>query len=175
MHRFLLLVTALAALVPAAAMARSQAQLDCAVRRVPAGLGDNLAAAMVASDRIRLSPLQETLARAMRPCVAANRMRDAEAEAYYDYLLARLPREALARQLARAGIATQRIDAAMGFGPGRTNQAMADMDETEAARATAALAAAGIDEKRLPAANWRKVMTYIDLTARMYRTLPALN
>ena len=37
--------------------------------------------------------------------------------------------------------------------------------------ALAALAAAGIDETRLPAQTWRKVMTYIDLTPRMYRAL----
>ncbi len=161
----------LAAGLAAPAIARPQAQLDCAVRRVPAGLGANLAGAMVAADRARLGPLQETLERAMRPCVAANRMNDAQAEAYYDYLLARLPRAALARQLAAAGIPTARIDAAMDFGPGRPNTPMRERDEAETDRATAALVAAGIREERLPARTWRKVMTYIDLTPRMYRAL----
>ena len=175
MRGILCMIAALAVSAPAIVMARSQAQLDCAVQRAPAGLGDNLAAAMVDADRTRLGPLQETLARAMRPCVATSHMSDADAETYYDYLLARLPREALVRQLARAGIATARIDAAMGFGPGRPNKAMRDMDGAEAARASAALAADGIDEKRLSAANWRKAMTYMDLTPRMYRYLQALN
>ena len=93
---------------------------------------------------------------------------------YYDYALARLPREALIRQLARAGIAVARIDAAMGFGPGRANKAMRDMDEAEGQAAAAALAAGGIDEKRLTPANWHKVMTYMDLTPRMYSYLQAL-
>ncbi len=157
------------------ALARTQAQLDCAIQRAPTGLGDNLAAAMIATDRVRLGPLQQQLERAVRQCVAVNHMRDAEAEIYYDYALARLPREALIRQLARAGIVAARIDAAMGFGPGRANTAMRDMDEAEGARATAALAAGGIDEKRLTPANWHKVMTYMDLTPRMYRYLQALN
>ena len=161
----------LAAGLAAPAVARPQAQLDCAVRRVPAGLGANLAAAMVAGDRARLGPLQETLERAMRPCVAANRMNDSQAEAYYDYLLARLPREALARQLTSAGIPATRIDAAMDFGPGRPNKPMRERDEAETDRANASLVAAGINETRLPAQTWRKVMTYIDLTPRMYRAL----
>ncbi len=165
----------LAASVAPGAIARSQAQLDCAVQRSPTGLGDNLAAAMIAADRARLGPLQQQLERVVRQCVAVSRMRDAEAEIYYDYALARLPREALIRQLARAGIVTARIDAAMGFGPGLANKAMRDMDEAEAERAAAAMAGSGIDEKRLTPANWRKVMTYLDLTPRMYRYLQALN
>ena len=175
MRRLLLAATMLAMFGPSCALARSQAQLDCAVQRAPAGLGDNLAAAMVAADRARLSPLQKQLERVVRQCVAVSHMRDAEAETYYDYVLARLPREALSRQLARAGIATARIDAAMSFGPGRANTAMREMDEATSARAAAEMTAAGIDEARLSAANWGKVRTYIDLTPRMYRYLQALN
>ena len=175
MRIVLLALALLAAFGPTAAMARSQAQLDCAVQRAPVGLADNLAAAMIAADRARLSPLQQQLERAVRQCVAVSHMRDAEAETYYSYALARLPREALIRQMARAGIVAARIDAAMGFGPGRPNLVMRDRDETDGARAAAAMAASGIDEKHLSPANWRKVMTYIDLTPRMYRYLQALN
>ena len=173
--RIFLAIAALATFGPADVMARSQAQLDCAMQRAPAGLADNLAAGMVAGDRARLSPLQQQLERVVRQCLRITRLTDREAEVYYDYALTRLPREALSRQLARAGIATARIDAAMGFGPGRPNQAMRDMDEAEGARAAAALVASGIDEKHLSPVNWRKVMSYIDLTSRMYRYLQALN
>jgi hypothetical protein len=175
MRKTFMATALLAALCPAGVMARTQAQLDCAVQRAPAGLGDNLAAGMVAGDRARLSPLQQQLERVVRQCLPITRLTDREAEVYYDYALTRLPREALIRQLARAGIATARIDAAMGFGPGRANAAKRDMDEATSARATTEMAAGGIDEKRLSPANWSKVMTYIDLTPRMYRYLQALN
>jgi hypothetical protein len=174
MKRILMAAAMLAMLAPSVADARTQAQLDCAVQRAPAGLGDSLAAAMVAGDRARLSPLQQQLERVVRQCLPITRLTDREAEVYYDYALARLPREALSRQLARAGVVTARIDAAMGFGPGRANAAMRDMDEAAGARAAAEMAAGGIDEQRLSAANWSKVMTYIDLTPRMYRYLDRL-
>ena len=110
-----LAVALLAAGLSTPAMARTQAQLDCAIQRAPAGLGDSIAAAMVAGDRAAMRPLQQRLEVVVRQCVTAQRMRDAEAENYYDYALARLPGEALSRQLGRAGIATARLDAVLGY------------------------------------------------------------
>ena len=164
----------IAATLTAQAAARSQAQLDCAVQRAPAGLGDSIAAAMVAGDRAALGPLQRRLEAVVRQCVAAQRMRDAEAENYYDYALARLPSEALARQLGRAGVVTARIDAVLGFRAGRPNIALPGMDGTTEERISAVLAAAGIDEERLSPANRHKVGIYIELAPRLYRALQDL-
>ncbi len=175
MRPVFLLVAALAAVGPASAIARTQAQLDCAARRAPPGLADNLAAAMVAADRKRLGPLQEQLARVIRQCLPITRLTDREAEIYYDYSLSRLPREALGRQLARAGIVASRIDAAMGFDPARPNTTIRDMGLSGEAQTSAIIAASGIAENRLTPANRRKVATYIDLTPRMYRYLHELN
>ena len=164
----------LAAGLSAPALARSQAQLDCAIQRAPAGLGDSRAAAMVAGDREAMRPLQRRLELVVRSCVTAQRMRDAEAENYYDYALARLPGEALARQLNRAGVATARIDAVMGFRTGRPNTALPGMDGTAEERMSAVLAATGIDEKRLSPVILRKVSTYIELAPRQYQALQGL-
>ena len=169
-----LAVALLAAGLSTPAMARSQAQLDCAIQRAPAGLGDSIAAAMVAGDRAAMRPLQQRLEVVVRQCVTAQRMRDAEAENYYDYALARLPGEALSRQLGRAGIATARLDTVLGYRAGRPNTTLPGIDGTAEERMSAVLAAAGIDEKRLSPANLRKVSTYIELAPRQYRALQDL-
>ncbi len=152
------LVAALILAAPAAAAPLSKVQLNCGMAKAPAGFGDQLAAAFIVMDRTKLGPLKDRLGKFVSQCVATKQVSRDQGEAYFSYLLARLPREALARQLTKSGIALAKVDLALGFSGGKA----ADGDAGEL------LDSAGFTESRLGAVNHQKLLTYADLSRRMF-------
>ena len=167
------LCATLIAVVPLAAVARDQQQLDCPVAGVPAGL----ASGMVDKLFVTTQPAPEMFA-ALREGVArcADRFSISQdlRQEYFTYALARLIREELAERIARAGVPAGAVDKVADFGPGRSNPVITAMSDEQGEKLVVAVAATGVDVTKLTEATWNLVGGYIGAASQQYASLRKL-
>lgn len=164
------------ACVAAPAAAVTDEQAECVARVAPASFAARLAASMVggAASAAEKEPLLRQLATISEACAEMTGIPADRRQAYFDYWLARIPRDELARQLVAAGIPLEPIDDILDLGPGRSNPAIQGVTDAQAALISASLKARGVAVDRIDEATWNKLGGYIAGTSLLFQRLRAL-
>ena len=92
-------------------------------------------------------------------------------DAYRTYIIHRLMVDGFSRELAALGIPPGLVDQVMDIGPGRANLPFNGLNDAQADKLFAALAAKGIDTEKVPDRAFTLVGPYAVATSLMYRTM----
>lgn len=159
---------------PAAAVTDEQA--ECVARAAPASFATRLATSMIGAQANpqEKEALVRQLATISEACAEMTGIPADHRQAYFDYWLARIPRDELARQLVAAGIPLEPINDLLDLGPGRSNPVIQGVTDSQAALISASLKARGVAVDRIDEATWNKVGGYIAGTSLLFQRLRAL-
>ena len=102
-------------------------------------------------------------------------MTSRQREAYFNYVLGRMGRDALDARLAAAGVPSALIDQALDIGPGNANNPAEKVTQGDLRLIADALAKAGNDPARITPEGWALIAAWIVATANMFDGLRDLD
>jgi hypothetical protein len=160
----------MAAVTPPAA-ARSDEVLGCAQAALgnefPSRLGQMMTSEN--TDSTIADSIFEQLAKESDACGQRASMDAEELNAFFDYNMARISREWMAREMTSFGIDPAVIDRAAELGPGLKNPSMdAGVPDALIDAIVAAVAEAGVDTGNVPESGWSMVGSYLAATSAMW-------
>lgn len=164
--RFLLITVAITG--AGAAHARPPEALACAIIAAPPGLDARVADVIVSRDTGTGSSALTELHSVVDQCASDQFMQSKEREAYFNYALGRMARDALDARLAAKGLSTALIDKALDIGPGNANNPAEKVTEGDMRRVATELAATGTDPAKVTPEGWNLVTAWIVATANMF-------
>ncbi len=159
---------AVLALVARPAAARPPEALACALQAAPAGLDARVADVIVSRDTDKGGPVLADLRVLTDRCATDQFMTAHQRDAYFNYVLGRMGRDALDSRLAAAGVPSAVIDRALDIGPGNTNNPADKVTEGDLRTVADAMAAAGHDPARITPDGWALITAWIVATANMF-------
>lgn len=164
------------AAAPGAVLAQEGAKRDCAVTAASADLKASIGSAMTgAGDDASRDALFKKLGTIVDGCVASQGIAAANQGDYFDYSLARISREWLSGDIAKAGLTTGPVDKAMDFGPGKTNPDLsAEMNDDQIMSIVQAYIDVGVDIDKVDQSVWEKVGAYAAATSIYWNKRKAL-
>lgn len=163
----------LAGAAPAAA--RPPEALACALQAAPEGLDARIADVIVSRDSARGKPALDELHALTERCAQDQLLDARQGEAYFNYVMGRMGRDALDSRLAAVGVPSALIDQALDIGPGNANNPADAVTQGDLRRVQAALTEAGHDPARLTPQAWGLITAWIVATATMFDALRGLD
>lgn len=162
--------------VPGAAFAQEGAKLDCVVTAATPGLKSSVGQSMTGQgDDAAREILFKQLGTIVDECVARHSIAAEQKGDYFDYSLARISREYLIGDIAKAKLPTNLVDKALDFGPGRANPDLTgDMTEDQIMTIVQAYIDNGVDIEKVDPAIWEKVGAYAAATSIYWNKRQAL-
>ncbi|SNS62085.1 hypothetical protein [Sphingopyxis indica] len=155
------------AAAPGAASAQDGAKLDCISGAASPELKAALGTAMAGSaDKAGYDSLFGRFSEVVDSCAAEHGIGDEFKAEYFNYGLARIARDWLTGEIAKASLSTGPVDKALDFGIDGTNPDLAnDMNEDQIMAIVAAYQEAGVDVEAVDQAVWEKVGAYAAATS----------
>ena len=159
-------VLALATL-PGAVTAQDGEKLDCVALTVPDDTRDSIGEAMAGGgDEASREALFKQLASITDACVARHGVTAEQKGPYFDYSLARISREWLAKDIGKLDLSPAIVDKALDFGPTGANPDLStDMTEEQIMKIVQAYVESGVDIDKVDGAVWEKVGAYAAATS----------
>ena len=153
--------------LPGAAAAQDGEKLDCVALSVPGDTRESIGEAMAGGgDEASREALFKQLASITDACVTRHGITAEQKGPYFDYGLARISREWLAKDIARLDLSPAVVDKALDFGPAGANPDLsADMTEEQIMKIVQAYVEAGVDIDKVDGAVWEKVGAYAAATS----------
>ena len=162
-------------LLASPATARPPEALACALQAAPAGLDTRLTDVIVSRDPAGGRPVLDELRVLTDRCAADQFLTSRQREAYFNYVLGRMGRDALDARLAAAGVPSALIDQALDIGPGNANNPAEKVTQGDLRLIADALAKAGNDPARITPEGWALIAAWIVATANMFDGLRDLD
>jgi len=152
---------------PGAAFAQDGAKLDCISGAASAELKVALGTAMAGSiDDAGHDALFARLSDVVDSCAAKHGIGESLKTEYFNYGLARIARDWLTGEIAKASLSTGPVDKALDFGIDGANPDLSnDMDEDQIMAIVTAYQDAGVDVEAVDQAVWEKVGAYAAATS----------
>ena len=153
--------------VPGAAFAQDGAKLDCISATAGSDLKSGLGAAMSRGEDAGIhDALFEQLAAIAKGCASKHGVGDPLQEAYFNYGLARIARDWLTGEIAKASLSTGPVDKALDFGINGANPDLTnDMGDDAIMAIITAYQDAGVDVDAIDQSVWEKVGAYAAATS----------
>ncbi|MBN8845921.1 MAG: hypothetical protein J0H88_22000 [Sphingomonadales bacterium] len=153
--------------VPGVAAAQEGAKFDCVVKTATPDVKANIGVAMTGEiDEASREALFKQLGAIVDGCAAKNKVADANKGDYFDYNLARISREWLVTDLAKANLKADIVDKALDFGPRGANPDLTgDMTDEQINSIVQGYIAAGVDIDSVNEKVWEKVGAYAAATS----------
>jgi hypothetical protein len=159
-------IAGLALVSAAPAAAQSQVLLDCAVGSLDSGYRVTVADAAM---RGSLAGVTGRLTDAVNQCADSHDLTWQQRPGYYQYSLGRVERDEFERRLRSAGIPTDVLDDALGFGAGRANPLIeGSLTDQQINTFYAALRSNGVDVKAVAKETWGLIGVYYQASSTMW-------
>lgn len=155
------------AMAPVAVAAQEGKQLDCAVGAATPELKASIGGAMTSDgDDAGRDAVFEQLGDIVDSCVAKHKIAAADKATYFDYSLARISREWLVGDIAKANLKANVVDQVLDFGPRGANPDLSsEMTDDQINAIVQAYIAAGADIGTIDQRVWEKVGAYAAATS----------
>jgi hypothetical protein len=155
------------AMAPAAAVAQEGKRLDCVVTTATPTLKASIGGAMTGEgDDASRGAVFEQLGAVVDGCAAKHKIAETDKATYFDYSLARISREWLIGDIAKANLKTSVVDRALDFGPSGANPDLSgEMTDDQINAIVQAYIAEGVNIDAVDQKVWEKVGAYAAATS----------
>lgn len=162
--------------VPGVSLAQEGARRDCVVSTATPAFKAQVGAAMTGDgDEAARDALFVQLGTIVDGCVEKHKIADTDKGIYFDYSLARISREWLVGDIAKANLKAAIVDKALDFGPGGANPDLSgEMTEEQINKIVQAYIADGVDIEKVDQSVWERVGAYAAATSIYWNKRNAL-
>ncbi|HEX4846658.1 MAG TPA: hypothetical protein VFV30_00820 [Novosphingobium sp.] len=155
----------------------SKAAFDCPAANAPAGLAASLADVIIKGDENspEVPKVFEALRTLTDTCIAKTGVKPDQAEAYAGYTFDVLLHRELGKRLTAKGVPVEAIDEGLGFGPGRPNLPVGEIQDSHVEKISAAMRVRGYDLAKAPDEVHRLIGMYIGALSGLAEDRAKLN